>query len=365
VNVGAIADISGLYASATGPFADGVEARIDYQNAQGGVNGRKINLSVADDQSTTTGNLAASQQLVEARHVVGIISGSSFTAGGGSYLKSVGLPVVGYASTLEFQTDPNFISNTNAMSGPETTTDTSQLWGEFLKSKGATTVYSVGSGDPQGAAAAEALIASSQAVGLKEGVLTTDLPIGTTNFTSEAVKAKQAGVDTLALPLNLNSSIVVIQAMRQAGVNVKVALLMAGYDPSVAKTAGSVVNNATFAIPFAPFELNLPAQQTYEQALAKYTKGTVGMFTMEGWLAADLMVTGIQKAGACPTSVAILNAIRGLRGYDADGLQAPTSFNTPTGPLTCDYFVTVTDGALVPDNSGKPICATNPAPVKI
>lgn len=227
--------------------------------------------------------------------------------------------------------------------------------GEFLKSKGATTVYSVGPGTPQGAAAAEALVASSEAAGLKKGVLTTDLPVGTTNFTAEAVKAKQAGVDALALPLNMDESISVLKAMRQEGVDVKVALLMAGYDPTVTSTAGDLLDNATFAIPFAPFELNLPAQKTYEDALAKYTSGQVGMYTTEGRLGADVMIAGMEKAGPCPSSSAILAAINNLRGYDANGLQAPTNFTPSTrgGPLNCEFFVTVTDGKLVPDNSGR------------
>jgi branched-chain amino acid transport system substrate-binding protein len=261
--------------------------------------------------------------------------------------------------TKEYETNPNFIPYTNTLDGAISTTATMSLWGEYLKSKGGTTVYSVGSGDPQGAAAATALIISSQSVGLKKGVLTTDLPPGTTNFTAEAQKAKSAGVDALALPLNPSSSLAVLQAMKQAGVQVKASLLLAGYDPSVLKQAGSLLEGASFAIFFAPFEDKLPAQQAYKDALAKYTKASVGMFTMVGWLSADLMIKGIQDAGSCPSGQNILAAINNLKGYTADGLIPPTNF-TPADrgkSPTCAYFATVRNGAFVPDNNGQPICA--------
>lgn len=89
----------------------------------------QIDLHVADDQSEPAGNLAAAQQLVEGHHVGGIVSGSAFTSGGGSYLKKVGLPVVGDGFSIEYQQIPNFISNLNVAAGPTTTTETSRLWG--------------------------------------------------------------------------------------------------------------------------------------------------------------------------------------------------------------------------------------------
>ena len=366
ISLGAIASLSGSYANSLGPFADGVKARIDAQNAKGGVNGRTLNLDVADDASDVSGNLAAARSLVEGKKVVGIISGSSFTSGGGDYLKQAGLPVTGYGVTKEYETNPNFIPYTSTLDGANSTTVTTSLWGQYLKSKGATTVYSVGSGTPQGAAGATALTASSKAVGLKNGVLTTNLPQGTTNFTAEAQKAKQAGVDALALPLNPTSSLAVLSAMRQGGVAVKTSLLLAGYDPSVLKSAGNLLDGASFVIFFSPFEEKTAAEQAYEQALSKYTKGAVGQFTMVGYLAADLMITGIEKAGSCPSRDNILKAIDSLRGYSAGGLIAPTDFTAATRGKSpsCAYFVTVKSGAFVPDNNGKPICATNASPIK-
>ncbi|GGM64614.1 ABC transporter substrate-binding protein [Dactylosporangium sucinum] len=371
VALGAIADISGVY-SFQGPFADGAKARIEAANAAGGVNGRKLTLEVADDASDVANNLATARSLVEGKDVVGVLMASSFTAGSGDYLKGVGLPVVGYGITLEFQDHakyPNFIAYGNNVSGATNATSISKVWGEFLKSKGATTVYSVGSGTPQGARSATALIVSSEAAGLKKGVLTTDLPTGTTNFTGEAQKAKQAGVDALALPLGGPASVAVLKAMKQADVPIKVSILLSGYDPAILKEAGDALEGASFWVPFAPFETNAQGITTYKDALAKYApKATVGQYTMVGWLSANLLIAGIEKAGSCPSRKNVLKAITELKDYDADGMIPATDFSDPqqqAAAPTCLYVVTVKGGAFVPDNEGKPFCVSDTKPLPI
>ena len=48
------------------------QARVDDQNAQGGVNGRKINLETVDDMSSGA-NLTGAQDLVKNRHVFAVV----------------------------------------------------------------------------------------------------------------------------------------------------------------------------------------------------------------------------------------------------------------------------------------------------
>jgi branched-chain amino acid transport system substrate-binding protein len=365
IQLGAITSLSGANGPSFSPFADGAKARIEEQNAQGGVGGRKLVLSTSDDGSDVGRNLAAARELVEGRDVLGIMEGSSFAQGGGDYLKRQGLAVTGYAINQEFEKNPNFIGYSNIQPGASSSTATTKLWGTYLQQHGATTVYAVGSGTPQGARAATALIASAKSVGLREGVLTTDLPAGTTDYTGEAQKAKQAGVDALALPLTPAQSLAVIAAMRQAGVAPKVSLLLSGYDPAILKS-GSSMEGISFVVPFAPFELGLPAHKTFADAMAKYTdNGRSGQFSMAGWLSADLMIAGIKGAGSCPTRDNVLSTIQGLRGYTADGLVPSTDFGPETHGTapTCGHFVTVKNDAFVPDNAGKPICTADTGPV--
>src|SRR5258708_5945049 len=113
IPLGAITALSGPSSPAYASFADGVTARIEYQNAQGGVNGRKFDLFVSDDASGPSRNLAAARELVEGRDVVGIVETSSYTGGAADYLEKNQIPVTGYATTTDFITRSNFFPYSN------------------------------------------------------------------------------------------------------------------------------------------------------------------------------------------------------------------------------------------------------------
>ena len=89
---------------------------------------------------------------------------------------------------------------------------------------------------------------------------------------------------------------------------------------------------------------------------------------MLGWLSANLMRAGIEKAGACPSRENVLAAINQLRNYDADGLIPATNFDDPAQQAAapgCLYLVTVRGGVFVPENDGKAFCTSDTQPVDI
>ena len=74
--------------------AKAFQARIDRANAEGGVNGRKIDAVIVDDQSSGA-NLTAAQDLVQNRKVFMVVNNSSFAFLSYRYLLSQGVPVIG------------------------------------------------------------------------------------------------------------------------------------------------------------------------------------------------------------------------------------------------------------------------------
>src|SRR5919204_5649042 len=69
----------GALTSLTGPFTpwgvevrDGMQFAVRQINAKGGVKGRKLNLVVADDQSSPNGGIDGFRRLTEQEHVVSI-----------------------------------------------------------------------------------------------------------------------------------------------------------------------------------------------------------------------------------------------------------------------------------------------------
>lgn len=100
--------------AASSTFVDGVgaaQARVALQNAEGGVDGRKLDLVVGDSQSSPTEFQTAAEDLVESKGVFGIVSDSSFTFGGSSYLTKAGVPVTGEEfDGPEWGTAPNMFT---------------------------------------------------------------------------------------------------------------------------------------------------------------------------------------------------------------------------------------------------------------
>src|SRR5580700_2584514 len=73
ITIGYIGDLTGVAASTFEDGPGGAQARVDYQNAHGGVNGHKIKLVVLDDQSNPTSFQTAAQALVQSKGALGII----------------------------------------------------------------------------------------------------------------------------------------------------------------------------------------------------------------------------------------------------------------------------------------------------
>src|SRR3954463_9792406 len=77
IDIGYIFSKTGVAGSTFLNADKGCQARVDRQNAAGGVNGRKVNVEMADDQSGGA-NKTAAQDLVQNKHVFMIVNNSSF-----------------------------------------------------------------------------------------------------------------------------------------------------------------------------------------------------------------------------------------------------------------------------------------------
>jgi branched-chain amino acid transport system substrate-binding protein len=81
-----------------------------------------------------------------------------------------------------------------------------------------------------------------------------------------------------------------------------------------------------------------------------------------GYASADLMIQGLQLAGANPTRQAFISKLRQVGSYDAGGLfPSPVTFQNfgTTGQLpqtSCEYVFQITATGYALYNGGKPVC---------
>ena len=334
-----IAMISSLTGAAAPQFQGsqaGFLARIAAQNAAGGINGHKIQGIVIDDQTSPTQIVTAVKQAI-ADGVVGIVSVSPLFFLAAKYAQEAGIPVTGGAfDGSEWGTQPY----TNMFPSDATPTDpswpVSTSTGQIFKQYGGSVVGTYGYGiSPSSTDATYATAKSSIAAGLKVGVLDVSVPFGSESFSTQALAAKSAGVNALTAQMDVNSNIALLTALKQDGVNPTVTLFATGYEDSLpGSSSWSTLQGAYFATSFRPWTLpNTTGTTAQKAAFKKYAHFTGSQFPAyndnESYLGADLMILGLKKAGANPTSAGVIKALRATTAYNGGGIL----------PLTLNYSV--------------------------
>ncbi|MBO0728731.1 MAG: ABC transporter substrate-binding protein [Acidimicrobiaceae bacterium] len=339
-----------------------VKARFGVVNASGGINGRKLVTTAADDAGDAAQDLNASRQLVEQDGVFGIVQVSIEPGGGGAYLKAKGVPVTGWATASDpYATDNNFFGYNGSIPSNPVKQPSSTLEG-FIKSKGITTMAYIGGTDPGSVAVTDGEAEAGRKVGLKVGYVDTNLQFGQKTFTGEIQRMKSAGVNGVLPEADPQTNLALIAAAKQAGLNAT-WFLTTGYDARLLAAASSLVQGDYFATQFAPYELNKPATVAMKDAFAKYAPGTpVNEATTIGYLSADLFVKGLEVSPKCPSRAAYIKALRGVHNYDAGGMIPPVNESTILGKGNpCFYWVKVVGKQFVPD-SPNPYCGKDLKP---
>jgi branched-chain amino acid transport system substrate-binding protein len=358
--------VSGPASSSFGQAAvDGANARIQVQNAAGGVEGRTIKLVVADDGSSPTQVLTAVQSL-DSKGVFAIASASIFMDGGYRYTVAHGIPVTGGVTSSAYGNPQN--TNMFLAGGSyDQNYPAYTLEGNFFKSQGVSVVGCVGANDnPSAVGGARGCGISATHAGLT-GVVNLASTIGSSNVQPVALSLKNAHVQGIETIQVSSFNIALITALEQLGVKLKSGLVISGYDQSLLEdpAVSAVGPNVGFTSQWAPSELKTQATVQLMSALAKYahyTKPNPLEGQMYGWLAADLAIKGLQVAGANPTRASFISNLRNVHDYNAGGLTAPVdlskwNYYDSTASGNCLYVSVIRNGAFVPLSS-TPYCGT-------
>lgn len=368
ISIALVCTCSGLggpeYQGVSGAF----RARIDLQNANGGVNGHKISTIVFDDQTSPSQASTAVQEAVSHR-VLGIVSVGALFFEGAKYAQQAGIPVTGsFQDGPEWGQQPytNMFAADNGSVDPKYPVNTGI--GKFLVSRGGNVVASYGYGiSPSSTRSAIGTVQSVIHAGGKQGVLDTSVPFGGSDFTTAALVAKSKNVNSLYAAMDDNSNFALATAMKQAGVKLKAVVFPTGYEPSaITSPAWTDLQGDYFASLFRPFQLPNAATAEMKSALQKYDGFSKTQFPTfeqyEAWVGADLMIKGMQLSGKNPTSAGVITSLRNLKSYNAGGLM-PNSINFSTifgkdPAKTCEYYLQAKTKGYVPVSS-QPLCGTD------
>jgi branched-chain amino acid transport system substrate-binding protein len=365
VKLGYIFSESGVAGSTFKNAGKACQARVDRQNAQGGVNGRKIDLQVIDDASSGA-NLTAAQDLVQNRNVFAVVNNSSFAFLSYRYLLNAGVPMIGggYDGTYYGQKGNENILSALGNSTPynglsyDTTAKVMKLLGA---KKVAALAYGSSASSTASAKANQDYAVPS--VGLKSVYTNTTVDFGTSDVGPLVLGIKNSGADAVYLPLVASSNFAVVQGLAQNGAQMKANVLATGYgqdllDQPIASTLGP--NTVVFQT-YKPVEVKDKYTKQFQADLKKYAKITgvpdYGIYT--GYITCDMAITGLQQAGPNPTRQGFIDGMHKLGTYQAAGLNcAPYDISLATFgkyPSTgCEYFMRVKNDKFVVMNHGKP-----------
>ncbi len=367
ITIGEITPLTGAAAVNYKGSAESAQARVDAQNANGGVNGHKLKLIVVDDQSTPSGNLTAAQSLVS-KGVFGIVGSSAFNFGSYRYLNQQGVPVTGGGfDGPEWGQQPN----TNMFAYGSTSTDPHlpqyDQPAKLMKQLGVTRMASVAYGvSPSSVAAAKGFMFTAKNVGIQQAYLDTSLPFGTVNAGPIALALKDTKANGIYLPIDDGTAFAILTAAQQAGVHMNMAVAATGYGQDLLNQPATVqaAQGIYFALSTAPVELQTPATTAMQKAFATYEHftGVPNLNWYQGWIATDMLIKGLELAGKNPTRSGYITAMRGVTDYTADGLLgAPVDFSKfgQAPQEACSWYMKLVGTKFVPTpTDGKPVCGS-------
>ncbi len=369
ISVGLITSLSGPAEPQFVGNLQGAQARIDLQNAEGGVNGHKINLISADDQTSFQGASTAMSELVNLRRVFAVIDLSDFTASAYKIAQQAGVPVVGFPSDgPEWGQRPN--TNMISTSGNVPPTGiggiVNTLYPNVAKLLGAKNMAVLAlAGEAASIEGAQSFIKAAKVDGLKVGYTNFTIPIGTVDVTSLVLSMKQAGVDGFDSGLLVNTNFAILTAAHQAGLKLVAPVMPTGYGQQLLDQPSAIqaAQGAVFTVLQRPVNEPNAATRQEQAAFAKYEHftGVPEIGWTEGWISADLLIQALKHAGPDPTQASFLRAAHNLKGYDAEGLLpypidlSLKDFGKPPAK-ECSYFERLEGAKFVPLNGGRPVC---------
>jgi branched-chain amino acid transport system substrate-binding protein len=375
ITIGLITSLSGGGAPELIGIQDGAEARIDLQNAKGGVNGHQLKLVTADDGSSASGNQLAAQELVDTKKAFAVMDESAFVFGAAPFLNKAGIPVVGGgADGPEWGEQPN--TNMFDLIAPTITPFNGVDYGyntevAFLKDIGVTKLAVISVDVPSAITNQNEVEAEAKAIGIENCYDNDSLSLSDVNFTAVALQIKAAGCNGVIDAGITTQTVALSETLQETGVHAKEFYY--GIPESLLAQPGvhqALIGTYSTPASFTPSTANA-AQKAMLATLKKYTPQfslASDSSALGSYEAADLVITGLELAGKNPTRPAFITNLRKVGHYTAGGIIAAPGltfqhFGT-VGMLpktSCSQFITVSKKGIVPYDNNKMICGTRVA----
>ncbi len=326
ITVGTISTQTGTLASNFSSLIYGEKAYYQYINAQGGVNGRKIDYKYAldDGGNPTTFNQLANT-LINQDHVFAVTGVATAFFSPNLFTES-GIPTYGYNVTGNWSGAPNLFAAGGSVQyypaeGP--------IVGYVSKQTKSPDIAFVAYGVAASADACQAGASALSSAGFH--IVYTDFKVnypGTTVAT-DVQRMKQAGANMVVSCMDIQGNITMARAIQQYGLKAT-QLWFSGNDQSTLEQNTSLMQGVYFSIAHVPFLAPTsiyPGLKVYLTQMKKYEPKYVDdEIAIQGWESAALFVQGVKMAGNNLTQANVIKEDNSLTAFTAGGLTTPVNW---------------------------------------
>ena len=348
IRVGGVASITNALNAPYGDIFKGVKAYFAMQNSKGGIYGRKLEVvSERDDQMTQ--NLPETQALLTEDNVFAAVGlATIFDFSGADELQKAGIPSFGWNINADWN-KPNLFGNVGALCLGCSGVEVPWIARELHKKTIGVLAYNVDDSKK----CAEGLKKSFEEFpSAKVAFYTDSLSFGTTDFSVEVSKMKDAGVDLISTCMDTNGVLNIAKEARKQGLDA-IQYLPNGYDQAFMKANGQFFEGSIVRVPFVPYE-SKPRSPGLDEYLRWMEKqgDTPTENTTYGWINAAMLVEGLKAAGPNFTQAKVVAALNKMTDDTADGMIPGIDWTTqhtdPTPPVSCAAYVKVVNKKFVP-----------------
>lgn len=338
IKIGAIFDLSGATADVGTPYADGVQGYVKWLNAQGGINGRPIELLFQDYAYKVDVAEQLYSQFVQEGAVAFMGWGTGDTEALRGKVAENKIPFMS-ASYSHVLGDPaeapyNFLVGT---SYSDQFVSAMKWILEDWKAKGS-------AGAP-----IMAFLHHPSPFGLSpwqqggeewakaNGIQATayEMPQGATDYTAELTRIKDSGAAYVVLQTVSSPASTALKNAKSLGLDgVTFVCLNWCADENLVNLAGDAAEGVVGAIPFTPPSVTVPGMKDADDYLKSQGSSLQdkGLHYIQGWVTIGAMVEGIKKVladGKPVNGENVKTALETLSNYETGGVTAPITL-TPT-----------------------------------
>jgi ABC-type branched-subunit amino acid transport system substrate-binding protein len=353
ITVGSISTQTGTLASNFSSLIQGEKAYFAYLNAQGGVNGRKIDYKyqLDDGGNPTTFNQLANT-LINQDHVFAVTGiGTAFFSP--NLFVQANIPTYGYNVTGNWAPPKNLFAAGGSVEYYPAGAPGQAYVARKTQPKPSIALVAYGI-----AASADACSATEN--GLKAAgynVSYSDLKVNYPGSTvaTDVQRMKQAGTNFVISCMDVQGNINMARGISQYGAKIT-QLWLNGNDQSTLDQNQSLMQGIYFYIAHVPFSAPTslyPGLKLYLTQMKKYEPNYVyDEVAIQGWESAALFVQGVKMAGSNLTQQAVIDADNSLTSFTAGGLTAPTNWKDAGhmghAPPYCGAYIKVVGNKYQP-----------------